>query len=614
MSIALRSKVWVLAAAVMTTAAVADVEPFTSEALQRGVWYTMQGYPPSGGYSGFGMAMADLDADRDLDLVLLGRSNGLPGIFENDGTGHFTDRSIESGIAPLAAASSVIAFDFDGDGDLDLFLTQYFNGGGNRLYEQTSPWHFTDVTAGSGLGEMLPTKGVTCGDYDGDGRLDLYLCQYVVPGNIDVTRNRLYRNLGGGHFLRVQPGVGVESERPSLMAAFTDFDADSWTDLYLANDRGPFFGPNQLWRNDDGVLVDVSESSGADSSLFSMCVAAGDLNRDGFPDYYITNISDPVPPLYGANSLIVSQGDGTYVEAHEEWGVGHYITSWGGLFWDLDNDSDLDLYVNNQWQGNTLYVNPGSPPMTNGTAEFALAGTGGVSYVSVVGDVDGDGDLDMLQNNHSGNVRLYINNEGSLRSWLRLRVVGLGANHQAAGASAHLRVGNERQRAEVILGGNSYLGQNEPYLHFGLGAATSADEILVKWPNGGPVREFVDVPANQFWSIYPPARLGDVEGDGQVGADDWETFQGFGLGPVEPGREVFDFNGDWVLDHLDVEEFWSRCAMLRGDLNNDGLVNGVDLTGMLSEWGNKSGPADLDLDGLVGGSDLSIMLSSWNAK
>ena len=129
----------------------ADLEPFTSEAIERGVQYTMQGYPQSGGAYGFGMAIADLDGDGDLDLVLIGRSNGLPGLFENDGTGHFTNRSWESGIFPLLSASSVVVFDFDGDGDLDLFFAQYMGNIGNRLYRQDAPWQFTDVTVGSGL-------------------------------------------------------------------------------------------------------------------------------------------------------------------------------------------------------------------------------------------------------------------------------------------------------------------------------------------------------------------------------------------------------------------------------------------------------------------------------
>ena len=592
----------------------ADLEPFTSEAIERGVQYTMQGYPQSGGAYGFGMAIADLDGDGDLDLVLIGRSNGLPGLFENDGTGHFTNRSWESGIFPLLSASSVVVFDFDGDGDLDLFFAQYMGNIGNRLYRQDAPWQFTDVTVGSGLAETLPTKGVCVADYDGDGWLDLYLSNYVVPGNVDVTRNRLYRNLGNGTFARVQPGPGIESPLPSLHAHWTDYDGDSWPDLYLSNDRGPYYGPNTLWRNDHGLLVDVSAASGADANLFSMGVASGDLNRDGYPDFYATNVPDPLPPLFGANPLLLSQGDGTYVEAQDEWGVAHHTLSWGAHFWDFDNDGDLDLYVNNQFAANTAYLNPGTPPMVNVTTQLQLAGTGGVSYVSIFGDLDGDGDLDLVQNNASGNVRIFMNQEGSRRRWLRLRVVGLGPNHQAAGASASVLAGGRWQWAEVILGGNSYLGQNEPIMHYGLGSTVRADEVLVRWPNGGPVRTLRNLSSNQLWTAYPPQRLGDVDGDGVVGASDWSAFQAWGLGPIEPGREMLDFDGDSMLGAADLAAFWDRASIVRGDLNGDGVVGGPDIAILLASWGAAKVPADLDLDGTVGGVDLAILLGGWSGK
>jgi hypothetical protein len=604
----------IVAAAFAAATIFADVEPFTSEAVERGVQYTMQGYPQSGGAYGFGMAIADMDRDGDQDLILLGRSNGLPGLFENDGTGHFTNRIFDSGIFAFPGASSVVCFDYDGDRDLDLFITQYMGGGGNRLYRQDAPWQFTNVTFGSGLGETLPTKGVCVADYDGDGWLDLYLANYVVPGNVDVTRNRLYRNLGTGVFARVQPGPGIESVLPSLHAHWTDVDGDSWPDLYLSNDRGPYYGPNQLWRNDHGALVDISEQSGADARLFSMGVASGDLNGDGYPDFYATNVPDPLPPLYGANPLLLSQGDGTYLEAQEEWGIAHHILSWGALFWDFDNDTDLDLYVNNQFLANTAYVNPGRPPMVNATTDLALAGTGGVSYVSIVGDLDGDGDLDLVQNNHSGNVRLYMNQEGSRRRWIRLRVEGIGANHQAAGASASLLAGGTWQWAEVILGGNSYLGQNESILHFGLGSSPRADEILVRWPNGGPTRTLRNLASNLQWTAYPPQRLGDVDGDGVVGASDWAAFQSWGLGLLVPGREMLDFDGDSMLDADDVNAFWDCASIVRGDLNGDGVVGGPDLAMLLSHWNASGSSADLDLDGVVGGVDLTILLGAWNGK
>jgi len=590
-----------------------DILPFTSEAVQRGVQYLMQGYPPSSGYSGFGMSMVDMDGDRDLDLVFLGAANGLVGLFENDGTGHFVNRSWASGIPQLTSASVVLAFDHDADGAMDLFLGQYM-GGGNRLVRQVAPWQFVDVSLAAGLRHVLPTKGASVADFDGDGWLDLYLCNYVVPGDPDLSRNRLYRNRGDGTFERVAPGSDLESSRPSLQSVWSDLDLDGWQDLYLSNDRGPFLGPNQLWRNDDGVLVDDGAGSGADVSLFSMGIAAGDLDRNGHPDYYLTNIADPVPPLLGANPLLLNQGDGTFVQAQQEWGIAHHLLSWASIFWDFDNDGRLDLYVNNQFAPNTLYRQREAPPMQDVTMMAALAGTAGVSYVSIVGDLDADGDLDLVQNNHSGNVRIYINHEGDRRRSFRLRVVGEGPNQLGVGASATVRVGGTLQWAEVLVGGNNYLGQNEPILHFGLGDATSVDEATVRWPSGGPTRTLRGLAAGPLWTAYPPSRLGDVGGDGVVDASDWTQFVAWGLGPLVPGREMLDLDGDGELGAKDVELFWLRSVVRCGDLNQDGVVGGADLAVMLAAWATSGSPADLDLDGEVGGADLARLLANWTSR
>jgi len=591
-----------------------EVVPFTSEAFERGIQYTMQQYPPLFGYSGFGMAFADLDLDGDEDLVLLGRSNGLTGFFENDGSGTFLNRTFDVAMFPLTEPSVVLAFDYDGDRDLDLFIGQYL-GDANRLYRQDAPWTFTDVSEEAGIAESLPTKGASVADFDGDGWLDLYTCQYIIPGAGDSIRNRLYRNRGDGTFERVGAAWGAESPRASLQSIWSNTDGDTWPDLYLSNDRGPFTGPNQLFRNEEGVLVEISESSGADASLFSMGIAAGDLNRDGRPDFYLTNIADPVPPLLGANPLLVSRPDGTWEERQELWGVAHHTLSWAAILWDFDNDTDLDLYVNDQFDANNLYLNPGSPPMTDVTASADLGGTAGASYVSIVGDVDGDGDLDMVQNNHGDNVALYINHHGDVRNWLRVRIVGEHPNHHAIGATARCRTGTLRQWAEVRVGGNGYLGQSETVLHFGMGPHDRADEITVRWPNGGPVRVLADLPAGELWTAYPPSRLGDVDGDGLVDTEDWAAFGVWGLGPLEPGREMLDFDGDGTLGSADVEAFWGVASGRRGDLDGDGAVGGSDLAAMLASWGSSQGEpastADLDLDGMVNGADLTILLGQW---
>jgi hypothetical protein len=232
-------------------------------------------------------------------------------------------------------------------------------------------------------------------------------------------------------------------------------------------------------------------------------------------------------------------------------------------------------------------------------------------------DYDRDGDLDLIVNNYGGAVRLSMNQEGQLRRWLRLRVAGDGAVRDAIGASATLQAAGAKgplgapQWREVLCGGNGYLAQHETTLHFGLGAATRASSIEVRWPAGGPVRTFTDVPSNAVWTAYPPSRIADFDANGVVGLADWAQFVAFGLGAVTPGREMFDADGDWDLDAADVAAFWARSATPRGDLDGNGAVQADDLAALLVAWGQSGVAADLDLDGIVGAADLAALLAAW---
>ncbi len=228
----------------------AGVEPFTQEAVARGVVYVMQPWPQQDGYFGFGCGLADLDADGDQDIIILGSAAGLVGVFENDGTGFFTDRSAQRGIPILAEASGLAAADVDDDGLIDLYITRY--GLPNVLARNGGGFHFTDVAAVAGVADPGNGKGACFGDFDGDQWLDLYVCNYSHGAG--AAPNRLYRNLGGASFADVGAAQGVADPGASFEAVWTDYDRDGDVDLYLSNDKGievPSY-PNQLWRNDGG--------------------------------------------------------------------------------------------------------------------------------------------------------------------------------------------------------------------------------------------------------------------------------------------------------------------------------------------------------------------------
>ena len=588
-----------------------SVTPFTSEHSARGVIYNMSFAPPiTAPQDGYGMALADLDGDGDLDLVFLGRPDGLVGVYENNGSGNFTNRSAASGLAISPSGAGVAAFDYDRDGDLDLLIAQKYHP--TRLYRNNGGLVFSDVSESAGLGFIVPATGVSVADFDGDGWLDVALCTYSA-----TVPNMLLRNKGDGAFEDVAPTLGVASTGLSYQSVWSDYDRDSWPDLCVSNDRGFGNVPNQLWRNAEGAFIDVSATTGMHVSLCSMGVACGDLNGDARPDFYFTNLPDPAPPLFGVNPLLLSTSKGAYARGEEQWGVANLKMSWGAIFWDFDNDRDLDLYVNNETQPNALFRNPGVPPMVDVATAVAVTGSANLSFASAIGDLDNDGDLDLVVNNYGGPVRLFMNQEGSQRNWLRLRVAGEGRVRDAIGASATLAALGAKGHAlapqwrEVFCGGNSFLAQNETTLHFGLGDAFGVASIEVRWPAGGPVRIFTGLAMNTMWTAYPPSRLGDVDGDGVVGISDWAQFAQWGLGPLVPGREMLDFDGDGDIDGADLAAFWSRATFVRGDLDANGAVDAADLATMLSSCGAQNSPADLDLDGAVGASDLATLLSAW---
>ncbi|MCA9284659.1 MAG: VCBS repeat-containing protein [Phycisphaerales bacterium] len=629
-----------------------QVAPFTEEAAARGLIYPVMNYPSATayGYLGWGCGFADFDGDGDPDVIILGKSTGAVGIFENIG-GTFVDRSASSGIPILPENSGFAVADYDGDGVLDINFTQL--AAGNKLFRGVGNLAFTDVTATAGVGDTGAGKGCTWGDFDGDGWVDLFIANYdgIVPNTAGKT-DRLYRNNGDGTFADVSVAQTVNSIGYGFSPAFTDIDNDGDCDLYLVQDRGhlpPFFQGNRLWRNDDGQMVEISEGSGADVHLFSMGLAVGDFDGNGFTDFYTTNIAASNPPIFGINPLLLNQGDNTFVESAVEWGVSEYITSWGCIFFDFDNNGWLDLYVNNQNVGNKLFANSGTPPCTDVSAQAAAGGTTGFSnfwsFCSAVADIDGDGDLDLLLNNTGGNVQLFINHEGEERRWVKYRVVGEGPNTAAIGATINSQVAGEWKLREVLSGANGYLGQNELTVHLGVDQALTVDEAIVRWPGGGPTRTLTNLPTNATWAIYPPSRLGDFNGDGSVDLVDLPALHVCYGGPLLPGYEMMDFDGNSVVDVDDAVLFAAGyqgpvedcdnngvtdliqiiqnpgldadgdgvlddCGGDPADLNGDGTVDGADLGILLGNWGGK-GIGDLDGNGMVDGADLGLLLAAW---
>lgn len=521
--------------------------PFREEAVARGIDYVVPLQPGAGR----GVALVDLDGDGDADAVAVGRADGAVGLWENDGTGHFTSRAAQSGLAAIPSSSGVTAADYDGDGDLDLYFTNWHAA--NRLARNEGGFTFTDVTGAAGVGDVGAGTGSSWGDYDGDGWVDLYVANQTNSNN--PTPNRLFRNLGDGTFQDVAPALGVDDASLTWQSVMYDFDLDGDLDLYTSNDKG--FGctfHNHLFENVGGAFVDVTDASGTAACMFSMGVGLGDWDGNGHPDMYCTNM-----PL--GNKLFTNQGQRVFLEQADGAGVGSYQIGWGALFFDLENDGDLDLYVCNQNAPNRMYVTtpepgPNQQPCADLAASLGVADVGS-SYTIAGADVDLDGDVDLLVQTVDQRLRLFVNDAGNQGNWARLEVVGRGANAFAVGATVRVRTQESWQLRQIAAGSN-FKSQNEATLSFGLGHAATLDEIQVLWP-GGTTRTLRDYPAGASWALYPPERLGDVDGDGLFGNAELAAFAdcytGPGPGQLRPGCEVLDVDGDGDVDHDDLAPF-----------------------------------------------------------
>ncbi|MEZ6242550.1 MAG: FG-GAP-like repeat-containing protein [Phycisphaerales bacterium] len=524
--------------------------PFTEEAIARGVVY------PVAYSSGFsiglgGGAFVDLDADGDPDIVAIGREDGLVGLFENDGTGHFTNRSIGSGIPLLRVACAVCAADYDADGDMDIFINN--TNTDDALLRNDGGFHFTDVTLAAGVGGGQGTGGgSTWGDFDGDGWLDLYVSNRthtpILPSltNYSTVRNRLYKNMGDGTFIDVAPALGVDEDAQTLVSAFLDYDLDGDADLYVGNDNSALCKQwtNTLYQNVGGTFVNVTAFSGTESCTDTMGIGIGDFDGNLFPDLYCTNT-----PLPLGNTLMLNNGDGTFDSVAEPTGTSSYALGWGCMFFDHDNDTHPAIFVCNRGWPNRLYDYSPTWPCPDRAAQMHLDDPDFTYNVSTA-DIDADGDLDLLVQDLSQNLHLYINHEGERRPWIRFHVVGEAPNNDAVGALLQIDTPGGSQISEVLIGGNNYRTQNELVQHFGLGAYCNTTQVHVRWPDSQE-RTLTNYEGGSVWTVFPPSMLGDSNGDGRIDAIDVHHLV-VGLGPVRPGFESVDMNGDATIDLRDM--------------------------------------------------------------
>jgi len=487
---------------------------------------------------GSGVAWGDYDDDGDPDLFLVNfagsiRNTATPAasaaerqcrLYRNDGDGVFTDVSTESGLGLERLGLAAAWADYDDDGDLDLYLTCY---GPNVLMRNRGDGTFEDVTAVAGVGDAGFGAGCSFADYDRDGRVDLYVCNYVVfdetadagtattrqygseipytinPSAYPPDANRLYRNNGDGSFTDMARQAGVDNPTGrSLEAAWFDFDADGWIDLYVAND----VSANGVFRNmGDGTFADIGASSLAADYRGAMGLAVGDYEHDGDLDLFVTHwLAQENAFLENMWSENWTGDDGErrlfFMDAAELVGLGYIslqTVGWGTGLVDFDNDGHRDLWVVN---GNTLQERDDptklKPQRTHlfwhepakGFFEIGVQACPALAEPMVgrggaMADFDGDGRVDLVIMRHGESPLLLRNRTDNDHHWIAVDLRQRGANTRALGARVEVRTGERRQTAQVGADA-SYLSQHDTVLHFGLGAAAAVDEIVIHWPDG----------------------------------------------------------------------------------------------------------------------------------
>ena len=484
---------------------------------------------------GAGAAFLDYDGDGRLDLYLANGTylTGHPPdpppvnrLYRNAGAGTFADVTAHSGSADPGYGFGVAAADYDADGDPDLFVANY---GPNALYRND---HGTFAKTSAGLAD--PRWGTSAGflDYDLDGDLDLFVANYVryaldddaicqqgqiraycEPSVYDPTGDLLYRN-DGNAFADVTEETGITLKGKGLGVALADYDRDGDTDIYVANDGTMNF----LYANQHSTFAEVglvagtryNEHGHADAG---MGVDFGDYDRDGDYDLFVTNFA------FETNALYRNDGQGQFAVATQRLGLAdpsYRPLGFGTKFFDYDNDGDLDLFAANGHvidriaevdssqtyrQPNQMFRNDAGRRFADVSAalgaDFQRANAG---RATAVADYDDDGDLDLLVTTVAAQPRLLRNDGGNARHYLQILLVGK-SHPDGLGTRVEVVADGVRQVQERQSGG-SYLASHDPRLHFGLGAATSA-QVEIRWPDGTH-QTIEKVAANQVLRVVQP--------------------------------------------------------------------------------------------------------------
>ena len=510
---------------------------------------------------GAGAALFDYDNDGDLDVYLVqghmlgpdiapGDASFEPGLqgpltdrlYRNDlevsadgaPAVHFTDVTDESGIDARGYGMGVAAADYDNDGWVDLYVTNF---GSNQLWRNNGDGTFSDVTEATGTDDPRWSVSSAFVDYDRDGWLDLYVGNYVnysLANNVECFHNirtycgphgfvpvpdRLFRNRGDGTFEDATAVSQIGREYgPALGVATADFNADGWIDIYVAND----LAENRSWMNQgDGTFVNTAQFNrsaynDAGDPEAGMGVAAGDFDGDGDEDLFISHL------VTQTNTLYVNDGSGLFDDRSVRSGLGPpslAFTGFGTEWIDYDNDGWLDLLVVNGavdliprlvqakdpfplHQRNQLFRNLGNARFEEVSARAGTAfERSEVSRGAAFGDVDNDGDMDVLVTNNNGPARLLLNSVGTANHWIGVRMVGATARRDMLGTRVGIFRDDGPPLWRRVRSDGSYASANDPRVLVGLGPSVHVTAVRAIWPSDR-TEEWTDVPVDRWTTLH----------------------------------------------------------------------------------------------------------------
>jgi hypothetical protein len=577
------------------------------------------------GAIGTGVAIGDYDGDGHPDIFVVSKTESCR-LFRNLGDWKFEDVTEKAGVGDVGPAAQIwkqgaTFADVDNNGLLDIYVCRF--GAPNLLYINQGDGTFKEEAAARGLAVVDASVMAGFCDYDRDGHLDVFIQTNILDSSShpDGQRDYLFHNNGDGTFTDVSEKAGIRGEAQGHSAIWWDYDGDGWPDLYVAND---FAQPDKLYRNNrDGTFTDVIDDVVPHMPYSAMGADLGDINNDGLMDLFVADMAatthqkdqrtlalmrgfpnqrmDPpddskAAPQYMRNALYLSTGTGRVLEAAELAGLSSTDWTWSVRMEDLDNDGRIDLFFTNGMNREShnadltarkelaetfddkVRIERASPVLNEQHLAFRNLGDlrfeeisaawgldqKGVSFGAAFGDLDGDGDLDLVYANYEGGVTVLRNDSDTGHSVI-VALRGTRSNRFGVGSLVRIETASGVQVKSLVIA-RGVLSSSEPVLHFGLGADTVISRLTVTWPDGGE-QVFTELSVDRRFTITEGPANGALSAQKRVVPQFAEVGAGLGLRVA-----VREKSEDELVQQplLPLRQNRRGPALAWGDLDGDG--------------------------------------------